>query len=308
LYKKIKDCHGKDDPTTLAIMGSTTTFNPSFPQDIIDKALVEDPEKFGAEYLCRWRDDLCSFIDRVLLDAAVDIGVIVRPPIAGVSYIAGCDASGGRNDSFTAAIVHKERDGGIVLDAAFERKAPFNPSEVVAEVVRLMNDYRCQNITGDHYAAQWTVESFAKAGAKYNQSDRDRSAVYMDTLPLFTSGRARLLDNPKLISQFAALERRTFSTGRERIDPGPGHDDLANSVAIALSLCAGPVHTGPIAQTGKYSVDCYDFSDGERGHERRYTLGKFGQRVELVPDWVSRGERFPPGDPRWKLETADIAH
>jgi hypothetical protein len=33
-----------------------------------------------------------------------------------------------------------------------------------------------------------------------------------------------------------ALERRTFSTGRERIDPGPGHDDLCNSAAIALSL------------------------------------------------------------------------
>jgi hypothetical protein len=58
----------------------------------------------------------------------------------------------------------------------------------------------------------------------------------MDCLPLFTSGRARLLDNPKLLSQFASLERRTFSTGRERIDPGPGHDDLCNSAAIALSL------------------------------------------------------------------------
>jgi hypothetical protein len=34
-----------------------------------------------------------------------------------VPYIAGCDASGGRNDSFTAAICHRERDGKIVLDA-----------------------------------------------------------------------------------------------------------------------------------------------------------------------------------------------
>lgn len=91
--------------------------------------------------------------------------------------------------------------------------------------------------TGDRYGAQWTVESFAKAGARYIQSDRDRSNVYMDTLPIFTSGKVRLLDNPRLISQFAALERRTFSTGRERIDPGAAiHDDLANSVAIALSL------------------------------------------------------------------------
>jgi hypothetical protein len=29
------------------------------------------------------------------------------------NYIAGCDASGGRNDSFTAAMSHRERDGKI---------------------------------------------------------------------------------------------------------------------------------------------------------------------------------------------------
>jgi hypothetical protein len=66
----------------------------------------------------------------------------------------------------------------------------------------------------------------------------------MNTLPIFTSGRARLLDNQKMVSQFAALERRTFSTGRERVDPGPGHDDLCNSAAIALSLAdnkRGPI-------------------------------------------------------------------
>jgi hypothetical protein len=220
----------------LAVMGSTRQFNPSFDQSIIDKALEDDPERFGAEYLCKWRDDLSTFIDRLLLEAAVDTGVIVRPPAAGVRYIAAGDASGGRNDAFTAAICHKERDGTIVLDVSFERKAPFNPSEVVGEIVRLMKEYRCHEITGDNYGAAWVAEAFSKAGARYIKSDRDRSAVYMDCLPLFTSGRARLLDNPKLLSQFASLERRTFSTGRERIDPGPGHDDLRNSAAIALSL------------------------------------------------------------------------
>jgi hypothetical protein len=39
---------------------------------------------------------------------------------ARINYIAGCDASGGRNDSFTAAISHRERDGKIVLDVLYE--------------------------------------------------------------------------------------------------------------------------------------------------------------------------------------------
>jgi hypothetical protein len=67
----------------------------------------------------------------------------------------------------------------------------------------------------------------------------DRSSIYLNALPLFTSGRARLLDNPRLIAQFAALERRTFSTGRDRVDKGrTGHDDAANSAAGALVLAA----------------------------------------------------------------------
>jgi hypothetical protein len=60
-----------------------------------------------------------------------------------------------------------------------------------------------------------------------------------------------------MVSQFAALERRTFSTGRERVDPGPGHDDLCNSVAIALSLAGldgGNVLNSLLAYQGAYAL------------------------------------------------------
>jgi hypothetical protein len=54
-------------------------------------------------------------------------------------------------------------------------------------------------------------------------------------MPLFTSGRVRLLDNKKLISQFASLERRTGPLGKDRVDHGPnGHDDVANAAALAV--------------------------------------------------------------------------
>jgi hypothetical protein len=39
-----------------------------------------------------------------------------------------------------------------------------------------------------------------------------------------------------------------------------------------------------------------------------FTLGKYGQRVEIVPDWVERGEKFAPDDARLELETHDIVH
>src|SRR5438105_4416608 len=45
---------------------------------------------------------------------------------------------------------------------------------------------------------------------------RDRSTIYLDVLPLFTSGRVRLVDNRRLTTQFASLERRTSSIGKDR--------------------------------------------------------------------------------------------
>jgi hypothetical protein len=72
----------------------------------------------------------------------------------------------------------------------------------------------------------------------YYHSNRDRSAIYADAVPLFTSGRARLLDNKRLVGQLAALERRTSAT-REKIDhPRGARDDVANAAAGALVTAA----------------------------------------------------------------------
>ena len=48
-----------------------------------------------------------------------------------------------------------------------------------------------------------------------------------------------MLDHARAIAQFAALERRTFPSGKDRIDhPNNGHDDLANSIAGAAVLAS----------------------------------------------------------------------
>jgi hypothetical protein len=60
-------------------------------------------------------------------------------------------------------------------------------------------------------------------------------------LPLFTSGRVRLVDNKRLVAQFAGLERRTSMAGRDRVDHGPNgnsHDDISAAVAGALATLA----------------------------------------------------------------------
>jgi hypothetical protein len=48
---------------------------------------------------------------------------------------------------------------------------------------------------------------FGRNDISYETYERDRSAIYTDFLPVLTSGRARLLDNQRLIGQLANLER-----------------------------------------------------------------------------------------------------
>ena len=148
LYQKWKEHFGKNDGDVLVVLGGTRIFNPLFSEQTIARQLASDPQLYGAEYLCQWRDDLSTFM-RDLLEASVDIGVLARPPLADTKYFAFADPSGGLHDSFALAIAHLDRDSCVVLDVLSERRAPFNPSEVVADLAALLKTYRCSHVVGD---------------------------------------------------------------------------------------------------------------------------------------------------------------
>jgi hypothetical protein len=240
LYKKYRDYYGKDS-SVLVIKAPTRDLNPTIDQAIIDAAMEDDPAAARAEWMAEFRSDVDGWADVQLIEAAVDSGVTVRPPKSGVAYRSFSDPSGGSRDSFTVAIAHGE-NGTAVLDCLVEIKAPFNPTSATERVAETLKSYDLHRTTGDKYAAQWVVDAFAKCGITYLHSERDRSSIYLDVLPLFTSGRARLLDSKRLVSQFASLERRTSSVGKDRVDHGPGgHDDLCNSAAGAMVLAVANV-------------------------------------------------------------------
>ena len=215
--------------------------------NVIERALAEDRQLFGAEYLSEWRDDLATFISRALLEAAVDADVIVRPPQEGVIYFAFDDPSGGARDSYTLGIAHQDpRGDNVILDLLYERFAPMNPYEVTNEIAALLRSYRCTQVTGDDYGKRWVTDAYGQIGITRLKSALDRSGIYLNVLPLFTSGRARLLDNKRLVNQFANLERRTFPSGKDKIDHERGrHDDLCNAAAGALVLASRRVQFEP---------------------------------------------------------------
>ncbi len=208
--------------------------NPSLSERVVARAYERDAAAAAAEYGGEFRTDVEAFITREIVDACVDKGCLERPPMPGTRYFAFVDPSGGSSDAMTAAVAHSEGDI-VVLDAIRERKAPFNPSEVVAEFAGLFATYRVGVIHGDRYAGAWPAEAFGKHGINYKPAELTRSELYLTLLPGLTSRRARLLDDERLTQQLIGLERRTSRAGRDSIDHAPGaHDDRANAVAGAI--------------------------------------------------------------------------
>jgi hypothetical protein len=236
LYADFQRYYAVEDAPVLVWKAPTWVMNPSVPQSFIDAEFARDGASASSELGADFRADVTGWLDLATITSAVDTDVIVRPPIAASTYIGFCDPSGGVRDSFTLAVSHAE--GSVaVLDCLVEVKAPFVPSEAVAQIAAIAKSYRLSSVTGDRYAAQFVVDVFAQHGITYIASTRDRSTVYLDALPMFGSGQVRLLDNARLVSQLAALERKSHPGGRDKVDhPKSQKDDVANAACGALVL------------------------------------------------------------------------
>jgi hypothetical protein len=224
------------DSKILVANAPSQVMNPSLPEKEIRKAYERDSPRASAEYGARFRDDLESYVSIEAVNACVSDGTFERPKIYGTRYFGFTDPSGGSADSFTLAISHSEK-GTAVLDAIRERKPPFSPEAVIAEYAELLKEYGITKVMGDRYAGEFPRELFRKHGISYETSEKTKSELYSEVLPLINSRKADLLDNQKLITQFCGLERRVGRSSKESIDHGPGgHDDLCNAVAGALFL------------------------------------------------------------------------
>jgi hypothetical protein len=242
LYQKFHDHFGKTDDDVLVVRGPSLQFNPTIDRTVIARARRSDPTAAASEWDAEFRDDISGFIDLETIEAAVERDVRERAPERGQLYLGFFDAAGGSagGDSMTMAVAHAA-DDKLVLDAVIERKPPFSPEEVAAEFAAMFRRYRVSVAQGDKWGGTWPAEALRRHGIAYRPADRTRSEIYLDLLPELNSGRVLLLDNPRLLTQLAALERRATRAGRDAIDhPLGGHDDLANAAAGALVSLISP--------------------------------------------------------------------
>jgi hypothetical protein len=240
LWRVHRNYFGNEATDILCWQAPTWAMNPTLPKDspTIAQAFQDDEAVASAEYGAEFRRDIESFIAREVLDASTVAGRRELAPLSDTYYRAFVDPSGGASDSFTLGIAHNDKGRGV-LDVLRETKPPFSPESVVADYAALLHRYRVPSVVGDRYAGEWPREQFRKQGIDYEPSDKSKSDIYRDLLPLLNSDKVELLDLPRLVSQFASLERRTARGGRDSIDHGPkAHDDLANAAAGALLLAS----------------------------------------------------------------------
>jgi hypothetical protein len=201
--------HGdQGDPAILTWQAPSRVMNPTVPQSVVDEALAQDEAAARSEWLAEWRRDVDAFVSREVLDACVVPGRMSLPPVPRTGYVGFVDPSGGSQDAFTLAVAHGELEGDrvvAVLDDVTEVKPPFSPEQVVQEFVKTLRRYGCHQVTGDRYAGEWPREQFRKAGVEYVCAEKPKSDLYKELLPMLTSGRVRLLDQPRLIVAFPSF-------------------------------------------------------------------------------------------------------
>ncbi len=230
--------YGQDGAPVLVIQADTRTMNPKVPQRVINDAMERDPIAASAEYLAQFRSDVGTFLDAELVAKAVESGRRERASQDRFRYVAFCDPSGGSHDRMTLGIAHME-ENRVVLDLIRGVTPPFDPSVVVQDFAAVLRTYRCSSVTGDRYAGEWVRTAFERAGITYWHSDLSKSEIYLEALPLFTTGGVDLLEYQPLLIELQQLERRTTKSGRDSVDHPPmGHDDFANAACGALVLCA----------------------------------------------------------------------
>lgn len=229
---------GRDGDPVLCWQADTRSMNETVPEYIIAEAYEADPARASAEYGALFRTDVESYLPLEVIEAAVYEGFDELRPSSRHVYRAFVDPSGGASDSMTMAVAHAEvRAAGkvAVLDCLREAVPPFSPSDIVYDFAETLRRYGVHTVEGDAYAGQWVAERFKHEKIRYKSAELPKSRIYGEVLAHFNSGTIQLLDVPRLVAQFAGLERKVARGGRDSIDHSPGgRDDLCNAAAGAI--------------------------------------------------------------------------
>ena len=239
LWDLFSQHYGRDDSDVLIVKAPTLTMH-NDPEIAAEReqAFLDDPDAAAAEWDAEWRTDIAALIDPMLIDSCIIRGRAELPYNPSMRAVAFLDAASGvGKDSMVLSIAWFDAvTNKAVLASVREVRPPFSPEQVCLEFSQIARSYGCERILSDRYSLNWIAERFRSHGLQIEYSTKTKSELYRAVLPLISSGRVELLDNPRLRAQLCSLERRVSrGTGHESIDAACGlPEDVANASAGAL--------------------------------------------------------------------------
>ena len=248
LYEQWKKGFGKHLRGRLIWQAPTLLMNPTIPAQTVKDALNEDRSSALSEYSAEFRKDIESFLPLELIEAATVKNCFELPSIPNIRYFGFCDPSGGRRDSMTLGIAHKDKDTGkIILDCLQEARPPFEPDSIVRQFSTILKRYGVYQIESDRYAGEWVSSAFRSQGIMVSPSQMTASELYLNFLPLMSNHSIELLDSKRLASQLRGLERKTRTGGKDLVSHyHGGFDDLANASTGAIVKCWTETNLEPL--------------------------------------------------------------
>jgi len=273
LYTDFQRSFGKPDPHRLVWQSASE----KMAAGIVDSAFIqrireEDPLRAARIYDAEFCEDVDVFLSAEVIEAVTDYGTFERLPEEGVKYIAACDPAGHGNDAFTLSLVKVE---GTTADLRIQqvfskawvkpRSGLRNLETCVAEASDILRRHQIKTIYGDRAMSGWVLEAFQRHGVMYDYPfiKRDgqkiyatRSDAYQESAPLFRAQRVRILDDETTRRELRNLEQRG-----DRVTPGPGHDDRANSLCLAIFVLQREV-LPPRGWIGQRIVELHDAVEG----------------------------------------------
>jgi hypothetical protein len=148
LWQALKEFFGKDDQDVpLVWRAPTTVMNPTFHQSAVRAFFEWDKVAARAEYEAEFREDLESYMSPELIASLTVKERSLLPPEEGKRYQAFVDVSGGRQDSFTLGVAHREVGGRVIIDRLEEVKAPVpEPADTIKLFCEILRGYRVTEV------------------------------------------------------------------------------------------------------------------------------------------------------------------
>lgn len=224
----------RNDPDVLIWRAPSYLMNPTISRTFLDQLKRHDPMAYEREIEGLFGATETTLLDPRQVEAACRADALHLEPREGFDRAAFVDVSGGRVDRAALAIVHVE-NGRAIVDALHYWTPPFSPADFVDSCLPLLARYGIRSVRGDQYAASINEDLWRERRIDYQRSHLTRSQILLSMVPVFAGGLCELPNDPLMVREFKALQRRATRSGREVTEhPRSGSDDVCNAVAGAV--------------------------------------------------------------------------